>query len=221
MCKNNCCKKEGDSDALLLLVSRSVVSDSLRPHRLQHARPPGPSPAPGAHSNACPSSRWCHPTISSSVVPFSSCPQSFPASGSFLMSKLCTSGGQSIGVSASASVHLMNSQGWFSFRWTDTCYNTDETWRHWANWNTLSGLKQASHEKENDVWFHLPWVSSMTKFLETESRELSQGLRGRRVGTGRCYMSVGLQFCKKKKFWTLVPQHWIYLTLLNNMIRKG
>ena len=84
--------------------SCSVVSDSLRPHGLQHAMHPCPSPTPGAYSNLCPLSQWCHPTISSSVGPFSSCLQSFPASGSFLMSQLFTSGGQSIGVSASASV---------------------------------------------------------------------------------------------------------------------
>ena len=84
--------------------SRSVVSDSLRPHESQHARPPCPSPNPGAYSNSCPSSRWCHPAISSSVVPFSSCPQSLPASGSFPMNQLFAWGGQSIGVSASASV---------------------------------------------------------------------------------------------------------------------
>ena len=91
--------------------SRSVVSDSLRPHGLQHARPPCPSPTPGVHPNPCPLSRQCHPTISSSVVPFSSCPQSFPGSGSFPMSQLFTSGGQSIGVSASTSVPPMNTQG--------------------------------------------------------------------------------------------------------------
>ena len=83
--------------------SRSVVSDSLRPHEPQHAKPPCPSPTPGVHPNPCPSSRWCHSTISSSVVPFSSCPQSFPASRSFQMSQLFASGGQSIGVSASKS----------------------------------------------------------------------------------------------------------------------
>ena len=88
--------------------SLSVMSDSLRPHGLQHARPPCPSSTPGAHSNSCPLSRWCHPTISSFVVPFSSCPQSFPASGSFQMSQLFASGGQSIGVSASTSVLPMN-----------------------------------------------------------------------------------------------------------------
>ena len=91
---------------------RSVVSDSLRPHEPQHARPPCPSPTPGVHTNPCPSSRWCHPTISSSVVPFSSCPQFFPASGSFPMSQLFALGGQSIGVSASTSVLPMNTQDW-------------------------------------------------------------------------------------------------------------
>ena len=92
--------------------SRSVVSDSLQPHESQHARAPCPSPTPGVHSNSCPSSQWCHPTISSSVVPFSSCPQSFPPSGSFPMSQLFASGGQSIGISASTSVFPMNTQDW-------------------------------------------------------------------------------------------------------------
>jgi len=86
------------------------MSDSLQPHRLQHARPPCPSPAPRAYSNSCPSTHWCHPTKSFSVVPFSSLLQSFPASGSFQKSQLFTSGGQSIGVSASASVLPMNIQ---------------------------------------------------------------------------------------------------------------
>jgi len=98
--------------------SCSVVSDSLRPHELQHARPPYPSPTPEVHPNSCQLSWWCHPTISSSVVPFSSCPQSFPASGSFQMSQLFASGGQSIGVSASTSVLPMNIQDWFFLGWT-------------------------------------------------------------------------------------------------------
>ena len=89
--------------------SRSVMSDSLRPHELQHARLPCPSPTPGVYSNSCPSSQWCHPTISSSVIPFSSHLQSFPASGPFKMSQF-SSGGQSTGASASASVLPMNSQ---------------------------------------------------------------------------------------------------------------
>ena len=97
--------------------SHSVVSDSLRPHELQHARPPCPSPTPGVDSNSRPSSRWCHPIISSSVVPFS-CPQSFPASGSFQMSQLFSSSGQSIGVSALTSVLPMNIQDWSPLGWT-------------------------------------------------------------------------------------------------------
>ena len=92
--------------------SHSVVSNSLWHHELQHARPPCPSPTPGVHSNPCPSSQWCHSTISSSVIPFSYCPQSFPASGSFQMSQLFASGGQSIGVSASTPVLPMNTQDW-------------------------------------------------------------------------------------------------------------
>ena len=98
--------------------SRSVVSNSLWPHEPQHARAPCPSPTPRVHPNPCPLCQWCHPTISSSVIPFSSCPQSFPASGSFQMSQLFTSGGQSIGVSASASVLPMNIQDWFPLGWT-------------------------------------------------------------------------------------------------------
>ena len=97
--------------------SRSVVSDSLRPHELQHARPPCPSPTPGVHSDSRPSSPWCHPAISSSVVPFSSYPQSFPASGSFPVSQLFAWGGQSTGVSASASV-LPITEDWFPLEWT-------------------------------------------------------------------------------------------------------
>ena len=97
---------------------RSVMSDSLRPHESQHARPTCPSPTPGVYSNSCPSSRWCHPAISSSVVPFSSCPQSLPASGSFPMSQLFTWRGQSIGVSVSASVLPMNTQDWSPLGWT-------------------------------------------------------------------------------------------------------
>ena len=96
----------------------SVMSSSLWPHRLQHTRLPCPSPTPRAYSNSCPSNQWCHPTISSSVTPFSSHLQSFPASGSFQMSQLFTPGGQSIGVSASTSVLPMNIQDWFPLGWT-------------------------------------------------------------------------------------------------------
>ena len=96
--------------------SLSVVSDPLQPHELQHARPPCPSPTPGVHPNSCPLSRWCHPAISSSVVPFSSCPQSLPES--FPMSQLFAWGGQSIGVSALASVLPRNTQDWSLVEWT-------------------------------------------------------------------------------------------------------
>ena len=101
--------------------SNSIVSDCLWPNGLQHARPPCPSPIARAYSNSCPLSKWCHPTISSSVVPFSSCPQSFPASGSFQMSQLFPSGSQSISISASTSVLPMNIQDRFFFRmdWLD------------------------------------------------------------------------------------------------------
>ena len=99
-------------------ISHSVLSNSLRPHELQHARPPCPSPIPGVHPDSCPSSQWCHPAISSSVIPFSSCPQSFPASESFSMSQLCTWGGQSTGVPALASFLPKNTQDWFPLEWT-------------------------------------------------------------------------------------------------------
>ena len=103
---------------LSVQFSRWVVSDSLQPHGLQYARVPCPSPTPGVYSGSCPSSRWCHPTISSSLIPFSSCLQSSPASGSFSMSQFFT-GGQSIGASASASVLPVNIQCWFPFGLTD------------------------------------------------------------------------------------------------------
>ena len=98
--------------------SHSVVSDSLRPHEPQNTRPPCPSPTPRVHPNPCPLSQWCHPTILSSVVPFSSCPQSFPASDSFQMSQLFTSGGQNIRISDSTSVLPMNTQDWSPLGWT-------------------------------------------------------------------------------------------------------
>ena len=97
--------------------SHSVVSNSLRLHALQHARPPCPSSTPGGYPNSCPLSHWCHPTLSSSVIPFSSCLQSFPALGSFQMSQFFASDGQSIGVSASTSVLPMNIQNWFPLGW--------------------------------------------------------------------------------------------------------
>ena len=108
--------KKGNASSVQF--SCSVMSNSLWPHELQHTRPPCPSPTPRVHPNPCPSSRWCHPAISSSVIPFSFCPQSFPASGSFQMSQLFASGTQSTGVSASISVLPMNTQDWSPLGWT-------------------------------------------------------------------------------------------------------
>ena len=103
---------------MYIQFSCSVVSETLQPHESQHARPPCPSPTPRVYSNSCPLNWWCHPAISSSVVPFCSCPQSLPASGSFPMSQFFSSGGQSTGVSASTSVLPMNTQDWSPLGWT-------------------------------------------------------------------------------------------------------
>ena len=130
------------------------MSDSLRPHGLQHTWPPHPSPTPRAYSNSCPLSRWCHPAISSSVVPFSYRLQSFPASESFLMSQFFTSGGQSIGVSASTSVLPMNIQDWFPLGWPDwislqskgfsRVFSSTTVWRH-QFFGTQHFLLSSSH----------------------------------------------------------------------------
>ena len=108
--------RESEKDSVQF--SHSVVSNSLWPHESQHARPPCPSPTPGVHSDSHPSSQWCHPAISSSVIPFSSCPQPLPASESFPMSQLFAWGGQSTGVSALASFLPKKSQGWSTSEWT-------------------------------------------------------------------------------------------------------
>ena len=116
---NEICFTERKEKMFFSQFSCSVMSDSLQPHGLQHARLPCPTTAPGACSNSCPSSRWCHPTISSSLVLFSSCLQSLPASGSFPVSQFFASGSQSIGVSVSASVLPVNIQDWFPLGLTD------------------------------------------------------------------------------------------------------
>ena len=147
-----------DLVTLLLLFSCLVLSDSLWPHELQHASLPCPSLSPRACSNSWPLSRWCHPTIASSVIPFSSCLQSFPASGSFPMSQLFSSGGQSIGASVSASVLPMNVQGWFRL----------PVWFHssqYVNWNldelckgVIEGLTEAKKLQHlSDIWVHTIW----------------------------------------------------------------
>ena len=117
--------------------SCSVVSDSLQPHESQHVRPPCPSPSPGVHSNSRASSQWCHPAISSSVIPFSSCPQSLPASESFPVSQLFAWGGQSTGVSALASCFPKKSQGWSPSEWT--------------GWNSLPTGKTAALTRQTLV----------------------------------------------------------------------
>ena len=137
--------------------SRSVLSSSLQPHELQHARPPCPSPTPGVYPNPCPSSRWCHPAISSSVAPFSSCPQSLPASGSFPMNQLFTWGSQSIGVSASASVLPMNTQDWSHLGWTGwISLQPKELSRVFSN-TTVQNLTVISCANNK---FHLPCLYS-------------------------------------------------------------
>ena len=139
--------------------SRSVMSDSLQPHEPQHARPPCPSPTPRVHPDPCPSSRWCHPTISSSVIPFSSCPQSFPASGYFPMSQLFALGGQSIGVSASTSVFPMNIPDQFPFRmdWLDLL----------AVQGTLKSLLQHHSSKASILWHSAFTVQLSHRYMTT------------------------------------------------------
>ena len=145
---------------LFFQFTHSVMSNKLQPHALQHARLPCPSPTPGACSNPCPLCRWCHPTISSSVIPFSSCLQSFPASGFFPLSQFFTSGGQSIGVSASASVLPMNFQSWFPLDWLvgSPCSPKDSrvfsnitVWKH-QFFSTLPSLWSNSHIHTWDYW---------------------------------------------------------------------
>ena len=141
--------------------SRSVASDSLRPHESQHTMPPCPSPTPGVHSDSGPSSQWCHPAISSSGVPFSSCPQSLPASESFTMSQLFTWGGQSTGVSALASFLPKKSQGWSPSEWTgfgSFCSPRDSkesspTWQFKSiNSSALSFLHSPTLASKHDHW---------------------------------------------------------------------
>ena len=135
--------------------SHSVVSDSLRPHELQHTRPPCPLPTPGAYPNSCPLSQWCHSTVSSSVVPFSSCPQSFSASESFQMSQLFTSGGQSNETSASASVLPMSIQGSFPL-WLTGLISLQSKWLSRVFSNTTVQKHQFSGAqpslRSNSIW---------------------------------------------------------------------
>ena len=137
-----------------LLLSRSVMSDSLQPRGMQHAKLPCPSPPPGAYSNSCPLSQWCHPTISISVIPFSSCLQSFPALGSFLMSQLFASGGQSIG--ASAPVLLRKSVP----RQVDKKSRVPEEENGvWGSWNGDRGLEFSRRRKGQTSFFSCTFLS--------------------------------------------------------------
>ena len=126
----------------LVQLSHSVMSDSLRPHGQQHARPPCPSPTPGVYPNSCPLSWWCHPTTSSCVIPFSSCSQSFSASGFSPLTQFFASGDQSIGVSASTSVLSMNTQDWSPLGWTGWISTLPKTCFPHANYilKKVSGL---------------------------------------------------------------------------------
>ena len=161
-------RKADKVECKLLLFSHSVMSDSLEPHGMQHARLPSPSPSPGAYSNLCPLSQWCQLIISSSVVPFSSCFQSFPASGSFLISQLFASGGQSIGASASASVLPMNIQGLFPLGWSglislqskglSRVFSNTTIWVHefllckLGSYNSSNGIKEIDFPVEQRAW---------------------------------------------------------------------
>ena len=143
-----CCPRHLRHVALSVQFSRSLVSSSFRPHGLQQAKLPCPSLSSGACSDSCPLSWWCHPTISSSVIPFSSCPQSFPASGSFLTSQLFASGGQSIGTSASSSVLPVSIQDWFPLGLTGLISGT----RCLGRWEVCSGLAQQGLSKAESVF---------------------------------------------------------------------
>ena len=148
--------------------SRSVVSDSLWPNGLQLARPPCPSPTPRVHLDLCPLSCWCHPTISSSVVPFSAHLQSFPASGSFQMSQLFASGGQTIGVSASASVLPMNIQDWFPLGWTGWISSQSKGLSR-----VFSNTTVQKHQffGSLQIWFGFPCMTDKPTLLDCLNRD--------------------------------------------------
>ena len=143
------------------------MSDSFRPHELQHARPPCPSPTPGVHSNSCPSSRWCHPAISSSVIPFSSCPQSLPASKSFPMSQLLAWGGQSTGVSALASFLPKNAQGWSPLEWAGWISLQSKLWgQHYINTET-----RERHYKQTTELQMQTFITKLSQFKPSNTQK--------------------------------------------------
>jgi len=149
--------------------SCSVMSDSLRPHESQHARPPSPSPTPGVHSNSRPLSQWCHPAISSSVIPFSSCPQSLPASESVPMSQLFAWGDQSTGLSALASFLSKKFQGWSPSEWTGWILQSKGLWRIFSNTTVQkhqffsAHLKQSQNSPTKIKFSRLTWQTKEIK----------------------------------------------------------
>ena len=144
------------------------MSNSLRSHGLQHTRPPCPSPTLGAYSNSCSSSRWCHPNMSSSIIPFSSCPQSFPASGPFPMSQFFTSGGRSIGVSASTSVLPRNTQDWPPLGWTESLLNLLEVQE------TLKSLLQHHSSKASILWHSAFFIVQLSLLNKVKVHKLKK-----------------------------------------------
>ena len=174
------------------------MSNSFQPHELQHTRPPCQSPTPGVHPNSCSLSQWCHPTISSSVIPFSSCPQSLTASGSFQMSQLFASGGQSIGVSASTSVLPMNTQGWSPLGWTGWISLQSK----WIPYKTLYSILLGHFTLHFRPQFHqevLPqiticlvvcccWVAKLCLILCDNQASLSTRFPGKNTGVGRHFL---------------------------------
>jgi len=175
------------------------VSESLWLHEPQHSRPPCPSPTAGAHLNSCPLSQWCHPTISSSVIPFSSCRQSFPASGSFQMSQLFTSGGQSIGVSASTSVLPMNTQDWpaqtLILSETPPLNHCHKTLHQiLCSWDTSFFMAK--------TWCAsapAPSIQYHASNLDWEGGGFRMGNTCIPVADSRWYMAKPIQYCKVKK----------------------
>ena len=179
----------------LVFFSHSVMSDSLQPHGLQHARPPCPSPTPRACSNSCPSSPWCHPTISSSVVHFSSCPQSFPALGAFPMSQPFASSGQSIGASASASILPVNIQGWFLLGWTGwiSLLSKDSQDKWYLTFMLFLFTKNSTYlfHFHNDSIKQAGLISYFTNF----SQVLAKGLLISQLTSLSAFGIAFLQFC--------------------------
>ena len=146
------------------------MSDSSQPHELQHTRPPCPSPAPGVHSDSRPSSQWCHPAISSSVVPFSSCLQSLPTSESFPMSQLLLWGGQSTGLAASASFPTKKSQGWSPSEWTSQRNLDPNPWRLW--------MLLFMAEETLEVWLRFLWCRDYPEFSKWALNIITSVLMG-------------------------------------------